>query len=253
MTPEEKIRQMRNILPVIITHANKWLHNNIHSFLHVKRFPSCFLVDADCSPEGMGKWVLEIIVESKSNLRKHIVTVRAYQTYHVTHSKEQSNNGIGIYELVADDTSDISCHEYTPHYFNRLRERMIEPKGISQPSFKELVRRMTCDHWSSMDETIKGFCFRKDETGRYALIEDHSDDRKENSDNLVSYHPDGISLGVSAAKRKYLLFLTYVPNDMLYPEQIGKQKERLKELLGHRYELRQNPYAKFVRKEWMEK
>lgn len=250
MTPEEKVKQMQNLFPYIHVHADEWLRCYNHTFFRTKRFPACYSSEVDFSEVGMGKWTMHVIAESKSNLKKGVATIRMYQTYYVTHAKEQSNNGTGIYELVANDDMDVSCHEYTPHYFNRLRQRMIAPRGIVQPSFPELVRRMTCDHWSSMDETITGFRYKKDETGKYALVEDHNDDRQEGYDNLVSYHPDGISLGVSAARRRYFLYLSYVSNDLLYPGQVEKQKKRLQELLGHQYELRNNPFATFSRKAW---
>ncbi len=251
MTPEEKVGEMHKVLPHLYKHANVWLHRNMQRFIRTKVFPACYTSDFDLTQEGLGKWTLATIAESKSNMRKGVATFRCYQTYHVSHAKNPLNNGTGIYELVANDMGDVSCHEFTPHYFNRLRERLIAPKGIDQPPFSELVRRMECEHWSSMDATIKGFRYKKDETGKYALVEDHDIDRQPGFDNLVTYHRDGISMGVSGVRRLYFLFLTYVSNNLLYPDQVAEQKRNLMELRGYELEQRYNPFATLNRKAWM--
>ena len=248
MTPEEKVGEMHKVLPHLYQHAGTWIRRNMQMFVRTKKFPACYASDFDLTPAGLGRWTMTAVAESKSNVRKGVATFRAYQTYHVSHAKNPLNNGTGIYELVANDDGDVSCHEFTPHYFNRFRERYISPKGIVQPSFSELVRRMECDHWSSMDQTIKGFRYKRDGTGMYALVEDHEIDRQEGFDNLVTYHRDGISMGVSGAGRLYFLFLTYVPNGLLYPDQVEEQKRNLMELRGHELEQRYNPFASFDRK-----
>lgn len=248
MTPEEKVAEMHKVLPYLSIYSHKWIDIHMRTFLRTKRFPACYTSDFDLTTAGLGRWTLVAVAESRSNVRKGVATFRAYQTYHVSHAKNPLNNGTGIYELVANDDGKVSCHEFTPHYFNRLRSRYIEPKGIVQPSFSELVRRMECDHWSSMDVTFKGFRYKMDATGKYTLVEDHEIDRQPGFDNLVTYHSDGISMGVSGAGRLYFLFLTYVPNDLLYPDQVEQQKQCLMELRGHEGEQRYNPFATFDRK-----
>ena len=250
MIPEEKVAEMHKLYPYLCVYAKKWLQIYVRTFMRTKQFPSCYLSDIDLTSFGFGKWTLVAIAESKSNIRKGIATFRAFQTFHVSHAKNPLNNGTGIYELVADDYGNIRCHEFTPHYFNRLRERHIAPKGIVQPTFSELVRRMICEQWSSMDQTIKGFRYKQDESGRYALVEDHDIDRKDGFDNLVSYHRDGLSMGVSGANRNYFLFLTYVSNELLYPNQVEEQKRLLSELSEYDLEQRYNPFATLSRKEW---
>ena len=245
MTFEEKFREIKSCYRPMIEFAQPWILKNNKQFLRTKTFPSCYTHELDLTSQGLGKWTLLFTIESRSLLRKNIVSIQMYQTYHVTHSKNPNNNGVGIYVLQSDDYSHVSCSKYTPHYFNRFRERFIEPKGITQPSFTDLVRRMACEHCWSCDMTIKGFRFKLDENGKYGLVEDHSDDRKEGYDNLVSYHKDGISLGVSGANRDYFLYMTYVPNSMLYPDQIKQQTENLKRARQDEFESRFNPFRKY--------
>ena len=250
MTPDEKVRQMEKIKPYILEAGQKWCNRNMKVLLRTKVFPTFYTSDLDLSHISMGKWTLIVIAESKFNIKHGIACIKAYQTYHVPYAKNPSNIGTGIYGFNATDDGVVSCNEFPPHYFNRMRERFVAERKIAQPDFPHLVKMMYGEHFSSMDETITGYKYKKDESGKYVMVVDHDIDRQSGYKNLVTYHKKGISLGVSAADRRYFMFTTYVSNSLLYPNQVEAQKRRMSELLVHQHNLTKNPFAVYDRNEW---
>ena len=247
MTPEEKVKQMEKLLPFIKEIGFKWIERNfLKTIVKTKYFPTCYTRELDLSSHGMGKWTMVYVAESKSNVRKGIVAIRAYQKFYVSHSKNPSNNGVGIYECLPDDYGHVECVEYSPHYFNRIRERMIEPKGIVQPSFDDLVKRVICDHFYRIDDIVTGGSYEMNDNGFYDWVPNDLYDRKDGFKNLVGYHEDGLTLGVFT--RGYKSFLTYVPNSMLYQKQIDKKSIRMTEIAELKLRLRYNPFYKFEKK-----
>jgi len=254
MTFDEKLREIKKCYKPMLKFVQSWTVKHNKQFAKTKKFPTCYTHELDLTRIGVGKWVVIFTAENKSNVRKGIVAARMYQTYHVTHSKNPNNNGIGIYMLNCDDYGHVSGMEFTPHYFNRFRERFIEQKGIVQPSFPDLVKRLACEHYYTQDVTMKGYRFCLDENGKYGMVEDHSIDRQEGYDNLASYHKDGISLGVSGADRGYFLYLTYVPSNMLYSEQVEMQQRCIMKMMKEEHESKFDPFKKYyVEKSWQVK
>ena len=250
MTPDEKVRQMECLFDPLNFAATDWVRRNARAVFRTKTFPSFFTSEVDLSGMGMGRWTLVVTAGSKSDLKKRVLSFRAYQTYHVARAKNPTNIGTGIWMFDASDDGVVRMKDFPPHYFCRLRERFIEPKGIVQPDFPSLVRMMLGLHHSSMDETIMGLKFEKDDTGHYALVKDTSADRQEGFCNLVTYHRQGISLGVSACQRRYFLWTTYVPNSLLYQDQIEGQKKRLAELKKLELQQRYDPFATYDLREF---
>lgn len=246
MTPEEKVRQMEKMFPIVRAMGGHWVRNNFRKKIaSIKYFPTCYTKEVDLSSHGMGKWTFVYMAESKSNIRKGIVAVMAYQKFHVSHSKNPLNNGTGIYLFVLDGLNEVECAEYPPHYFNRIRERMIGPKGIVQPSFDDLVKRVLCDHYNSINEVMIGGRIKILDDGKYGWIADSSFDRQDGYKNMVEYHGDGISLGIMTIG--YKLFLTYVPNGMLRQEQIDRKDKALEEQRKLSLDRRYNPDATFIK------
>lgn len=95
MTPEEKVRQMEKMKPLLHEAAMGWMNRNHKIVFKTKVFPAFYTFEQTF--EGMGKWTVIVEAESKALLRKDIVNVRGYQTYIVSHAKLESNNGMGIY------------------------------------------------------------------------------------------------------------------------------------------------------------
>ena len=251
MTPKEKHAQMLRLKDAILGYTQTKTQNPdfFTRFRRVKVFPSFFTEEHEFP--GMGKWTIIYEAESKSYIKKGVICIRAYQKFHVSYAKNPLNIGTGIYLMNADDYGSVQCQEFPPHYFNRLRERLIEPKGIVQPDFPQLVKAMLRLHHSSMDVVVNGFIMKKGEDGMYSLERDHKVDKKEGYDNLISYHRDGISLGVSAENKGYMNFTTFVPNSLLREGQVEMQQRMMKDIGEHELNQRYNPFATHDRREWM--
>lgn len=243
MTPEEKVRQAEKLNPAIRALGQLWMNKYWKKLVRTKVFPSFYTSDIDLSVIGMGKWVLVVEAESKSMIKKRIASLFAYQVYHVSRSNDASNIGAGIYRFSSDDDGEVRLEEYTPHYFNRIRERLIAPKGIEQPSFHQLVKIVFKETLHSSDMTTGAWKYVPDVNGKYKIVEDKELIRSKGYSNLCSYHKSGISLGLSAANRRYFLNTTYIPNDMLYDNQLETKKECLYESRVYEQELVTDPFA----------
>lgn len=242
---------MELLLPHLKTIFYKKSPSAIKGLMKAARYPAFVVTPADI--QGMGKWHVIIEAESKSSIRKGVACIRAYQTFHVSRAKNQSNNGIGIYLFNADDYGKVQCQEFPPHYFNRLRTRYIAPKGIVQPDFHHLVLEMLRIHHNSMDVVIKGLTLRKDADGMYSMTRDNSIDRQEGYDNMISYHKEGVSLGVSAEGKGYWNFTTFVPNSKLRDGQSAMQQKMMAEIRELELRRQTNPFATFDKKEFVNK
>ena len=250
MTPEEKHRQMVELRPYIEALANKTLPLLYAQLRRAKVFPY-YVVSPEVDMPNMGRWRIVFTGESKSNIRNGVCTIRAYQTFSVTHAKNPLNNGTGIYMFNANDRGQTQFNEYPPHYFNRLRERFIEPKGIVQPSFHELVKRMMTLHHASIDMIIRGYVLRRGADGLYSIERNNGQDRKDGYDNFVSYHKEGVSLGVCKHNKEYVNFTTFVPNSLLREGQREMQQKHMEMLRRHQYHQRLNPFAEYDSVEWI--
>ena len=252
MTPKEKCEQMVKLAPSILALANRDIDMFVRRLWRAKRFPT-FIVTPEIEVTGMGRWRMVIEGESKSSVKKGVACIKAYQTFHVTHSKNPLNNGTGIYLFNADDYGNVQCQEFPPHYFNRLRERLIEPKGIVQPDFHHLVVEMMRMHGLSMDVVIKGLTVKKGEDGKYDFTRDHSIDRKEGYENFISYHKEGVSLGVASGGKSYCNFTTFVPNGLLREGQAVMQRRMLADIRKHEYRKQGDPFATYDKTEFLDK
>lgn len=248
MTPEEKVRECEKMIRPLLEAATGWARKH-HAVFKTKTFPAIYSFEHDFT--CMGRWVVLVIVESRNNLRKGILCVKAYQTFHVSRARDVRNIGLGIWMIDANDNGVVSCHEFPPHYFTRVRERLVAPKGIVQPTFPQLVKIVVREHFDSMDETVKFYTWQKDEKGKYAVVQNNEISRRDGYDNLVTYHKNGISLGLSSANRRYFLFSTFVDNSLLYENQLREQKKRLRELLPYLHAQKNNPFGtSYEKSEW---
>lgn len=245
MTPEEKIRQAEQVMPYIKAIASRATSAKYYSLKKAKRFPA-FLFLRDKEIAGMGKWTVVITVHDSNDIRKGRYTCGAYQTFHVSHSKNPINNGTGIYVCRTQMNLGTWFVEYPPHYFSRLRERFIQPKGIVQPDFNGLITELfRMQHFAS---TIinEGTIVSKGEDGLYDVIKDESLQRKKGYDNFCSFHKDGISLGV-CVNRKYFLHTTFVDNSLLKRTQVEMQKENMRTLNQHALKFRYDKNTAMVK------
>ena len=252
MTPQEKHQQMVKMRPYLMALTNETLPKLANRLYRAKTFPY-FLISPEIELKGMGKWRIIYEAESKSSIRKGVACIRCYQTFHVSRSKDPLNIGTGIYLFNDDNYGGVSFNEYPPHYFNRLRKRFIEPKGIVQPNFHELVHRMLLLHHHSMDMVVRGYTFRRGDDGLYSMETDTSVAKKDGYDNFITYHKEGVSLGVCQGGKNYINFTTFVPNSMLREGQKEMQQKQMRDMLAHQYQQQLNPFATFEHREWIPK
>lgn len=250
MTPEEKHAQMKIVGDFILKTPTNKREQIYRRLSKSKVFPSYLTEEVDIP--NVGRWTIVYEAESKSVIKKGIVTVQAYQKFYISHSKNPLNNGAGIYLFNAQDDGKIMCQEFPPHYFNRLRERLIEPKGIVQPDFPQLVKAMLRLHYHSMDVVLKGYTIKRGEDGMYSIERNNSMDRQEGYENYIGYHKEGISLGVSVNDKDYINFTTFVPNCLLHKEQIEEQKRMQAELREAEYKHQFDPFAVYSKREWVD-
>lgn len=244
MTPEEKIRQMEKLQPYVKTLAARAAQKDFNALKRATRYPAyLFLPEKEIT--GMGKWTVVVVADTRGNVMKGQYTYLAFQTFHVTHSKNPINNGKGIWVCHPQIGLGVWCNEYPPHYFSRLRERLIEPRGIVQPDFLQLVRELFRLHHHSMNVINEGTAIKKGEDGLYDVVKDESLQRQPGYDNFASYHKEGISLGV-CFNRRYYLHTTFVSNDLLKRGQVEMQKENLAEANNHDFRLRYDKEATFM-------
>ena len=242
MTPEEKVRQMEIIKPLLCDHITKWVSHNISTVRRTKVFPTMYTFDRNIP--GMGIWTLVATAESKANIKKNTITVSAYQKFYVPHAKNKDNIGTGFFLFKGSDDGLVLCQEYSPHCINRFRQRLIEPKGIAQPSFSQIVKRIMIEHFYGVDTTVKGFKVVRDENNMVQIVKSDENDRYKGYDNLITYTKNGLFLGIAAANRRYFCYTTFVSNEELYDDQLQMQKDMIKERTNNDFANRNNPFAK---------
>lgn len=241
MTPEEKVKQMGYVCPLMVEAGIEWMRHNAKTVFKTKFFPTFYFFERQL--ERMGKWTVIVEAESKSLLKKGVITIMGYQTYNVSHSMNENNNGMGIYLLSIDNNGFISCSEYPPHYFNQFRKRYVEDKGLTQPNFSNLVKMVLREHHDSVDETVTDLSVKLVEDDSLFFEETETFNRQAGFKNLVNYSRNGISLGLSGADRRYFNYTTFVSNKMLKDNQAVVQKRSLKTQLTFRYLTDNDPFV----------
>ena len=224
---------MEKMYPLLYDAVMSWMKHNGKIVFRSKVFPAYYTFDREF--EGMGKWTVIAMAESKAVLKKRIINIQGYQTYTVSHAKNESNNGMGIYLFNAHNEDVIMCNEFPPHYFNQFRKRFVEAKGLSQPDFPNLVKMVLREHFFAMDETVSSMSIKLDIEDRMYYEENEEYNRKAGFRNLISYSRNGISLGLSGAERRYFNFTTFVSTEMLKDNQVEIQRDTQKQLLRYRY------------------
>lgn len=246
MTPEEKVKQMEKVKPLLLEAATNWMKRNQKIVFKTKVFPTFYMFERTF--EGMGKWTVIVEAESKAVLKKGIISVKGYQTFIVSHAKLESNNGMGIYLFNAHNEEITMCNEFPPHYFNQFRKRFVEAKGLAQPDFPNLVRMVLREHHDAMDGTMTGLKVKLDKDDQLCFEETEEYNRQAGFKNLITYSRNGISLGLSGADRRYFNFTTFVSNEMLKDNQVEAQQECLKEQLSIRYKTDLDPFVPVEKK-----
>ena len=241
MTPEEKVKQMEQMKSLLCEAVMNWMKRNQKIVFKTKVFPTFYTFERTF--EGMGKWTVVAVAESKALLKKGIVNVQGYQTYVVSHAKIEENNGMGIYLFNAQDENSIMCNEFPPHYFNQFRKRFVEARGLSQPDFSNLVKMVLRERHDAMDETLTDLRVKLDDDDRLYYEENEEYNRKAGFKNLISYSRNGVSLGLSGANRRYFNFTTFVSNEMLKDDQVEAQQLNMKRQLSFKYKKDIAPFA----------
>lgn len=241
MTPNEKLVQMDKVYPRISAMAEAHMASVFRTLKCAARFPAyVFLPEKEIT--GMGRWTIVLFAESKSHIKKGLVSYMAFQKFYVTHSRNPMNNGIGIYLLFPCYKGDKECHEYPPHYFARVRQRLIEKRGIVQPDFTALVKEVLRMDCLCMKHIVENSYLI--ENGLYEEAMECGTIRRDGYENFISYHQCGLSLGISVDKR-YFNYTTFVSNDLLRDGQRDLQRMAIREINGYRQELRNDVGAKF--------
>ncbi len=243
MTPEEKVKQMEVMRPSIVEIAMQWVNRNSNLLRRTKVFPTMYTFDRNIP--GMGMWTIIATVENKTNIKKGVFTVSAYQKFHVPYSKNKDNIGTGVYLFDANDEGGVFCLEFSPHCFLRFRQRLIDRKRIVQPSFPQLVKRVIMEYRTGMDTTLKGYKTIQEIDGKVRIIKTDDYDRYEGYDNLVSYTKNGLLLGMAADNRRYFCYTSFVSNEDLFEDQRREQLQMLKEREDYDFRSRNNPFDVF--------
>ena len=250
MTPQEKLAQMNKLFPFVNAITKRLPEARFKTLKRASRFPA-FLFVKDNDISGMGKWTIVVVADSKSDACKGRYACLAFQTFFVRHSKNPSNNGTGVYLLHHQQSVGAWCCEIPPHYFNRVRERLIKPKGIVQPDFDGLMREVLRMHHHCMHVIHEGTVIEKGEDGKYDVVKTKENTRVEGYDNFASYHDGGISLGLSV-DRRYFLYTTFVSNDLLRNGQQAFQEQYIREAKDHELRLRTDPKDIFMKEEFVD-
>lgn len=241
MTPEEKCIQMTSVADYFYDIPSGKRTQIFKKLRKLKVFPSYYMEDADIP--NMGKWTIIYQLESKQMSKLGVITMSAYQKYYVTHSNNHTNIGTGVYLCVPNDYGFAECRDISPHYFNRVKERLIEAKGITYPTFQHLVKIVHTMICSSMNVVIKGISVTVDSDGTYSIEVDNSINKKSDCYNFISYHKEGISLGICTGNENYTNYTTFISNSLLKKDQKILQKEYIRKLQQLDYDRRYNPFA----------
>ena len=228
MTEREKIEALKPFREKMIEYSYKWMQNkkNRKAFFKCRKYPYCFSEKMDLTYCGLGKWTLLLMCEKKEYQKRGILTMFAYQKFTTEHTDKETNAGTGIYLYRGSDDGSYGLDEYSPHYFNRIRERCdFYTFGKQQPNFDTLIKRVICDQqvedvWNKNAFKTTSINVTEDMFADFKIEKIEDTDRRKGFKNLSVYQKHGISLGLESINTPYRLFLTYVPNDSLRKEQI---------------------------------
>ena len=231
MTPKEKIAQAEKLFGIIDRISDKWVEDNLHSLKKRKIYP--FTQHIKRNFAEFGEWNLSMQFKSRPNIRRGVeYSIHSWQRYFVNRSDKVENIGAGLYFVGETAKGGVGFNEFTPHFFNRFKERY----------FQRLNKQ--CDFGTIVEELMKGM--------EHALICNspkilekklpHSKKTKvvniphyEGYDNFAAFIPQGLCLGIHKSDY-YYCFLTFVGEDELFENQnyLYQEASRIIQILQNR-------------------
>lgn len=214
MTPKEKIAQAEKLFGIIDRISDKWVEDNLHSLKKRKLYP--FTQHIKRNFAEFGEWNLSMQFKSRPNIRRGIeYSIHSWQRYFVNRSDKVENIGAGLYFVGETTKGGVGFNEFTPHFFNRFKERYFQRQN-KQDDFNTVV-----------EELMKGM--------EHALICNspkilekklpHSKKTKvvniphyEGYDNFAAFIPQGLCLGIQR-RNEYYCFLTFIGEEELFDNQ----------------------------------
>lgn len=226
MTPEEKVRQASRLELDIRFAAHSWVEHNQRMLKMRKTFPYTHVIKRDF--KDMGTWNILLSFKEKPNFRKGVLFAsNAYQKFYVTKGAKAENIGAGVYFIGGAQTHDgvpgsgTTFYEFTPHFFNRYRQRFLAVNDLDGMSFNDLFMHVYHDinigispDPSIVESEDFGEQFRK------AI----NVPRVAGYDNLVLFIRHGLCLGFTTHRSDYLCYLTFVGRDDFFRWQSDMHK-----------------------------
>lgn len=195
MTYEEVVAEFkndwRNYLPDVLPHIMNDNKYRRYMLKQAKDNVPVFFKPVEITSKRGNKYILQVNSKGKSDFKKNGLLFIIYMYYH-------RPEGIYVVMLGSDGSwtvSDDFYNIYTPHFFDRYRER--ELKDIHKPKL----------------QTIIDF-FTHNATGRYINV-----DNEKYKDSIFYTVPTGVMLG-SIYKDNIFELRTYITFDMLKGNQV---------------------------------
>lgn len=215
MTPEEKVRQASRLELDIRFAARSWVEHNQRLLKMRKNFPYVHVIKRDF--KDMGTWNILLSFKEKPNFKKGVLFAsNAFQKFYVTKAAKPENLGAGVYFIGGAQIrhgipgNGTTFYEFTPHFFNRYRERFLAVNNMDGMSFNDLFMHVYNDiniGISPDPDMVSGEEFNSKFSKAINVP------RVAGYDNLVLFIRHGMCLGFSSPKDDYLCYLTYVGRD----------------------------------------
>lgn len=212
MTPEEKVRQASRLELDIRLAARSWVSHNQRMLKMRQSYPYVHVIKRDF--KEMGIWNIILTFQEKPNFRKgFLFSSNAYQKFYVTKGSKAENIGAGVYFIGGSQPCNgmpgngTTFYEFTPHFFNRYRQRYLAVNDLEDLGFNDLFLKVYNDiniGISPAPDNLDG-----DDYGD-KWREAFNISRIEGYDNLVMFIRHGLCLGFSTHRGDYQCFLTYI-------------------------------------------
>ena len=214
MTPKEKEKEAKLLFDILRRVGDNWIDNNHRLLKKRKTFP--FSQQINKKFVNFGEWNITLTFNSRPKMKRGVTFyLNAWQKFFINRSNKVENIGAGVYLIGGSPGGGVGFSEFTPHFFNRFKERYFQRHNI------------TAD-FLTMVEELKNSISLSLKCNSSKLIERYNPCNKKSSlvdiphyegyENFCIFIPQGLCLGIEK-NDNYYCFLTFIGKEELFKNQ----------------------------------